>query len=231
MAFLAAGAVGIYFGAQLVRDFLDRDQLPAEEAEVPTFRSTTIEIRSTTPAPVLDGTLVLDTVTGSFEFVGRGTGPQSGMQVASPDGNTVYVRRDGGAWQVAPAGDQLAADVVRSVTYVSDDDSADAILTPVIRRNYTELIDRVEVGEGDDEVVRYELRLDTATLDENFPLEFQAFAEEAIPGVAAIRGLTVTITLDDEEVLVQVEDDNTNWSWQRLSYSDQAFVAIDPSMG
>ena len=231
MAFLAAAGVGVYFAARLVQDFLDRDHLPAEGAEVPTIRSTTIEIRSTTPAPVLDGTLTLDAVTGSFEFVGRGTGPQTGMQVASPDGTATYVRRDNGAWQVAPAGDQLAADVVRAVGYLRDDDSADDILTPTLRRGYVELTDRVEVGEGEDELVRYEMRLDTASFAENSPLEFAEFANTAIPGVASIRGLVVTITLDDDDVLVQVDDDNTNWAWQRLSYSDQAFVAIDPSIG
>lgn len=230
MAFLAAGAFALYFGAQFVRDFLDRDQLPEEAAEVPTVRSTTIEIRSTTPAPVLDGTLVLDTVTGSFEFVGRGTGSQAGMQVVSPDGVTTYVRRDATAWQEAPAGDRLAADVLLAVEYLRDDDSADDILTRPLRRNYVDLIERTEIGEGDDVVYEYEMRFDTAAFQENFPLEYADFEDRAIPGVAQVRGLLITITVDGDQVLVRVDDANTNWSWQRLSYSDQAFVPIDPSV-
>lgn len=231
MAFVAAAGVGLYLGAQLVRDLLDRDTLPAEGAEVPTIRSTTIEVRSTTPAPVLDGTVTLDNVTGSFEFVGRGTGAQAGAQVVSPDGTTVYVRRDAGAWQVAPPGDQLVADVQRAVAYLDDDDSVDDILTPTLRKDYVELLDRVEVGEGDMAVVRYELRLDTAALEENDPVEFVAFGDEAIPGVDSIRGLTVTIVVDADDVLVGVDDENTNWTWQRVSYSDQAFVALNPAIG
>lgn len=230
MAFLVAAAVGLYFGAQLVRDILDRDQLPAEAAEVPTVRSTTIEIRSTTPAPVLDGTLILDTVTGSYEFVGRGTGPQASMQVVSPDGATVYVRRDAGAWQIAPAGDQLVADVRTAVDYLRDDENVDVILTRDIRRNYVDLIEQTEIGEGDDELVRYAVRIDTVAYEENFPLEYADFEQEAIPGVPSVRGLLVTITVDEEDVLVQVDVANTNWAWQRLSYSDQAFVPIDPSV-
>jgi hypothetical protein len=231
MAFLTAAAVGLYFGALLIRDLLDRDQLPAQDAKVPTFRSTTIEIRSTTPAPVLDGTLTMDTVTGSFEFVGRGTGAQEGTQVVSRDGTTVYVRRDSDEWQVATASDQVATDVQRAVAYLRDDDSLDDIVTPPLRRNHTELIERVEVGEGDDAVVSYEVRLDTTALEQTSPLEFQDFTEEAIPGVESIRGLVVTVTLDSDGLLVQVDDENTHWRWQRLEYSDQAFVALDPSLG
>ena len=230
MAFLAAAALAVYAGAQFVRDLLDQDELPEEEAEVPAMRTTTIEIRSTAPAPVLDGTLTLDTVTGSFEFVGRGSGSQAGVQVVSPDGTTTYVRRDAGAWQPAGAGDQLAADVLVAVDYLSDDSSADAILTQELRSDYVDLIERTEIGEGDDQVVRYELRIDTTAFQQNSPFEYQSFEEEAIPGVTAVRGLLVTITVDGDNVLVQVDDTGTNWSWQRLSYSDDAFVPINPSI-
>jgi len=230
MAFLAAAAVGLYFGAQVVRDVLDRDQLPEEGAEVPTYRSTTIEIRSTPPAPNLDGTITIDTITGSFDFVGRGTGNQEGVQVVSPDGTTLYVRRDGGPWQASPEGDQVATDVVRAVNYLRDDDSIDDVLTPIVRRDHTELVERIEVGEGDDQVVRYQVRLDTAAFEQNSPIEYEDYTEEAIPEVASVRGLAVTITLDAEGALVEVDDDRS-WRWQRVTYSDQAFVPINPSLG
>lgn len=229
MAFLAVAGVGLFVGAQLVRDFLDRERLPSEGADLPAIRATTFEIRSTTPAPVLDGTLTLDALTRAFEYVGRGTGSQAGTQVVSPDGSAVYVRRGENAWSTDTTGDATVADVLQAVDYLADDDSADDVLTRQLRRGYVDLIDRTEVGEADDELRRYELRLDTASLQDNFPLEFQAFGDEAIPGVQSVRGLLVTITLDRKDVLVGVDDSSTNWSWQRLAYSDQEFRPPDPS--
>ena len=133
-------------------------------------------------------------------------------------------------WQPAGAGDQLAADVLVAVDYLADDTSADAILTSELRGDYVDLVERTEIGEGDDEVVRYEMRLDTSAFRENSPLDYQAFEEQAIPGVSEVRGLLVTITVDGDNVLVQVDDTSTIWSWQRLSYSNDAFVPINPSI-
>lgn len=221
--------LGLYFGARVVQDFLDRDRLPSPGAEVPTVRATSFEIRSTTPAPVLDGTLTMDAQTGAFEFTGRGTGTQAGIQVVSPDGVVTYVRRGDGQWQVATADDTVSADVLEAVSYLRNDDSADDILTSQLRRGYVDLIERTEIGEGSDEVRVYELRLDTANFRDDFPLQYQEFADRAIPGVQPVRGLLVTIRLDDENVLVGVDDMTSNWSWQRLSYSDQPFRPLDPA--
>jgi hypothetical protein len=229
LAFVAAAGIGLFYGARLVQDYLDRDKLPDVGADVPEIRSTTFEIRSTAPAPVLDGTLTLDAETMAFEFTGRGTGSQAGIQVVSPDGSTVYVRRGSGPWAVAGNADQVAADARVAAGYLADDHSADAILTTQLRRGFVDLIDRVEVGEGDDELRRYEMRLDTASFDEDFPLQFRSFQDQAIPGVGAVRGLLVTITLDGDEVLVAVDDSTTNWSWQRIAHTDQPFVPIDPN--
>lgn len=228
MTFIATAGVGLYFGARLVQDYLDRDKLPSSGVDVPDIRATSFEIRSTSPAPVLDGTLTIDAETGAFEFTGRGTGTQSGVQVVSPDGSTTYVRRGSGQWSVAPS-DQVALDVDRAVSYLRDDDSADDILTSQLRRGYVDLIDRTEVGEGDDEIRRYEMRLDTAGFDDDFPLQYREFQDRAIPGVQAVRGLLVTITLDADDVLVGVDDTGSNWSWQRLSYTDEPFQPLDPA--
>ena len=228
LAFLAAAGTGLFFAARLVQEYLDRDRLPGPGADVPDIRATSFEIRSAAPAPALDGTLTLDASTKAFEFIGRGTGPLAGVQVISPDGATAYVRVGSGSWQRPAAEDQVVADVVRAVTYLSDDDSADDILTPHLRRGYVDLVDRTEIG-GDDEVRRYELRLDTRSFENDFPAQYQQFEERAIPGVQSLRGLSVTITLDDDDVLVGVDDAGTNWEWQRLSYSDQPFAPFDPS--
>lgn len=229
LSFLAAAGIGLFFAARVVQDYLDRDRLPSQGADVPQIRSTSFEIRSTAPAPVLDGTLTLDAATKAFEFTGRGTGAQAGMQVVSPDGVTVFVRVGAGSWERPVAGDLLASDVATAVAYLADDDSADDILTSQLRRGYVDLIDRTEIGTGDDELSRYELRLDTRSFEADFPLQFSDFEDRAIPGVQLVRGLLVTLTLDDDDVLVGVDDAGTNWSWQRLARSDQPFAPLDPT--
>ncbi|MDW3213777.1 MAG: hypothetical protein R8G01_07270 [Ilumatobacteraceae bacterium] len=228
LAFLAAAGIGLFFAARLVQDFLDRDRLPAQGVDLPEIRSTSFELRSTAPAPQLDGTLTLDAATKAFEFIGRGTGSQAGIQVVSPDGATVYMRVGAGNWERPVGGEQIVTDVTTAVAYLADDDSADDILTSQLRRGYVDLLDRTEIG-TDDEVRQYELRLDTRSFEDDFPLQYSQFEQRAIPGVQSVRGLLVTITLDDDDVLVGVDDAGTNWSWQRLAYSDQPFAPIDPA--
>jgi hypothetical protein len=233
LSFLAAAGIGLFYAARLVQDYLDRDRLPSQGAEVPVIRATSFELRSTAPAPALDGTLTLDAATKAFEFVGRGTGPLAGTEIVSPDGSTTYVRIGSGSWERAVAGDQVVSDVVRAVAYLADDDSADDILTSHLRRGYVDLLERTEIGTDDDEVRQYELRLDTRSFAADFPLQYQQFEERALPGVQSVRGLLVTITLDDDDVLVGVgvgvDDAGTNWSWQRLTYDGQPFVPFDPA--
>jgi hypothetical protein len=229
LCFLAAGGVGLYFGAQLVQDYLDRDRLPSVGQDVPTIRATSFEIRSNAPAPVLDGTLTLDTATKAFEFLGRGTGQQAGVQIVSPDGAAVYARSGTSNWELAAPGDKIAADAKVAAEYLYDDDSADDILTTPWRRDFVELIERTELGTGKAELRRFELRLDTDTFEDRSPVQFGDFQRQAIPGVRAARALRVTITLDHDTVLVQVDDEGTNWSWQRLTYSDQPFTPVDPT--
>lgn len=227
LAFVAAAGIGLFFTARVVQDYLDRDRLPSQGADVPTIRATSFEMRSTAPAPELDGTLTLDAATKAFEFTGRGTGSQAGVQVVSPDGVDVYQRVGSGSWEQAGSGG-IAADVVLAVSYLADDDNADDILTTQLRRGYVDLIGRTEIG-TDDQVDRYELRLDTRSFEAEFPLQYRQFADEAIPGVQSVRGLLVTITLDEDDVLISVDDAGSNWSWQRLAYSNQPFVPLDPA--
>lgn len=236
-AFLAAAAVGLYFAAGVVQDYFDRDRLPAAGVEIPPIRSTSFEIRSTAPAPIIDGTLTMDTSTRAFEFVGRGAGAQAGVQILSPDGSTMLIRR--GTGEFAPPGpaDQVAGDVQRAVSYLIDDDTADAILTNRLRRGYVSLDDRTDVGSGAGRLTRYETRIDTASYADDFPLQAQEFRDGAIPGVEDVRALRVLLTLDADGVLMGVEADlrpteiDPNWSWQRLAYSDQPFVPTGEDSG
>lgn len=229
LAFLTTAGIGLFFAARLVQDYLDRDRLPSQGADVPTIRATSFEIRSTAPAPQLDGTLTLDAATGAFEFVGRGSGSQAGVQVVSPDGAAVYTRVGSGSWQRAVGTNPVVSDVMRAVEYLADDDSADDILTTELRRGYVDLIDRVEIGSGDDELRRYDLRIDTRSFEAASPVQYQLFEDEALPGVPSVRGLVVSITLDRDDVLVAVDDAGSNWSWQRLTYSGEPFAPIDPA--
>ena len=231
LSFLAAAGVGLFFGARAVQDYLDRDTLPGVGADTPVFRSTSFEIRSTAPAPILDGTLTLDTQTGAFEYIGRGSGAQSGIQVVSEDGTDIFIRRGSGAFAPPGAADQVANDARTAAAYLIDDTSADALLTDRLRRNFVDLDDRTEIGEGDDQVTRYEVRIDTASFDRDFPLQYREFRDRAIPGVQEVRALPVAFTVDAQNVLVGVEDSATNWSWQRLDYSDRPFEPDRNNLG
>lgn len=229
LAFLAVAMGGAYAGARAIQDYLDRDRLPGQGAEVPEIRETSFLVTSAAPAPAVDGTLTLDASTGAFDFVGRASGPQSGLHVLSPDGSTVYVRRGSAPWRAASGADADAVAVRTAVDYLADDDSADAILTNRLRRGFVELVDRVVEGAGADRLTRYELRLATDRFAREFPLQWQQFQQAAVPGATPAVAAPMTIWLDADEVLVRVSDPTTNWAWERLAYSADPFVVDDPA--
>lgn len=228
IVFLGAAGVGLYFGARAVQAYLERDQLPAAGAEVPDIRATSFIVTSTAPAPTLDGTLTMDASTEAFEYVGRATGPQAGIQVVSPDGNEVFIRQGTGPWRAATSSDTVANDVRTAVRYLADDDNADDILPSRLRRNFVALDDEVDEGSGDQRLTRYEMTIDTRAFAAEFPLQWQDFQDDAIPGVQEGQ-LSVTIWLDTDDVLMRVRDDQTGWAWERLTYSEQPFVSLDPT--
>ena len=229
LAFLGVAVVGAYAGARAIQNYLERDQLPAQGAEVPDIRATSFVVSSAAPAPAVDGTLTLDTSTRAFEFVGRATGPQSGLQVVSPDGAAVYVRRGAAPWRAATDGDSEAEAVRTVVAYLADDDSADDILTNRLRRGFVDLLTEVDEGSGDDELRRYEMTFDTERFARDFPLQWQEYRSDAVPGVEPTADGRVTIWLDRDDVLTRVEDEQSNWMWERLTYSDQPFQPVDPA--
>jgi hypothetical protein len=229
LALLAVLAVGLYYGARAGQDWLDRDKLPAPGADVPTIRSTSIQIRSSTPAPELDGTLTFDTSTRAYEFVGRVGGPQDGLQMVKPDGSTVFIRAGGDGWRPATSGDAPVASLSRAIDYLIDDDTSDAILTNRLRRGFVELRSETTEGVDPNRQTRYELTLDTLDFAAEFPLQWESFRDQAIPGVPESADVRVDIWLDSEHVLVRVDAETANWAWQRLTYSDQPFTPNDPS--
>lgn len=229
LAFLGLGAIGVYAGALAVQSYVERDQLPAQGVELPEIRATSLLVTSTAPAPAVDGTLTLDAATSAFEFVGRASGPQSGLQVVSPDGTTVYLRRGAGPWRSVGAADVDAEAVLTAVTYLADDDSADDILTNRLRRGFVELLAKVDEGTGDARLTRYEMALDTEQFARDFPLQWQEFRSGAVPGSTPGTAVPVTIWLDRDGVLMRVRDEQTNWVWERLTYSDQPFQPLDPT--
>lgn len=222
---------GLYFGARAIQDYLDRDRLPAPGAEVPEIRETSFQIRSSSPAPEIDGILTLDATTGAFHFVGRSGGPQSGIEVVSPDGSTVYISDSSGGWNLTGTDEPVTTSIREAVGFLRNDKNADAILTNRLRRGYVELTAQTTEGEGDNELTKYEMELDTLGFSTDYPLQWGEFQDGAIPGVQANRTLPVVIWIDQDGVLVRVRDDQTNWSWERLTYSSLPFLppSVAPS--
>lgn len=229
---VGALGTGLYFGARQLQDYLDRDRLPGPGVEVPEIRTTTFQVRSSEPAPEVDGTLTIDAESRAFGFVGRIGGPHSGIEVVSPNGSTTYIRASQGEWALMTGslGDSLdRQDLLLVVRYLSNDKNSDAILTNRLRRGYVDLVEQATEGLGDDRLTRYELELDTLRFGSDYPLQWQHFQNDAIPGAQKVNNLGVIIWLDADEVLVRVRDEQTNWSWERLSYSDRPFTPIDPA--
>jgi hypothetical protein len=226
---LAALGFGLYLGAREVQDYVERDRLPSAGVEVPPIRATSFQVRSSSPAPEVDGTLTIDTASRAFEFVGRNGGPQAGIQAVSTGSSTVYIRVSDGDWRLPEPTDPLAGDLNEVVRYLSDDDTSDAILTNRLRRGYVDLSEQATEGLGDNELTRYELEIDTEGFSTQYPLQWQEFQDRAIPGVSKTRTLPVIIWLDTDSVLVRVRDEQTNWSWERLTYADTPFSPDDPA--
>jgi len=197
---------------------------------VPTIRKSSFLVNATTPTIQLQGTLIVDFETRSFEFTGIPDTPNASDSITRPDSDTVYARNPNATWRVVGEGDpavDTVAMIDSTIDVLAGSDTADVILTSEIRRDYVELVDELEEGEGDDERTRYDLALDLAAYAERFPVQWQSFQESAIPGAEA-GSLQVTIWNDVESVLVRVQDESTGWNWERLDYAEGAFRAFQP---
>ncbi len=227
LSLLGAAGFGIYLGAREVRDYLNRDTLPAAGADTPVIRASSFLVTSSAPAPEINGTITLDAASGAYEFVGAGS--MAGVQVVSPDGRRVFVRVGGGTWRQPEAGDSIVGALGRAIPYLADVEDADDVLTNRLRQGYIDLIDRTTEGVDDGQRTRYEMTFDTFAFSERFPLQWQALQRDAIPGIGVGRAISVTIWLNEEDVLVRLLDEDTNWAWERLTYTDQSFRPADPA--
>jgi hypothetical protein len=228
---IAALAGGVYWGALQVQDYLDRDRLPSAGAEIPTIRETSFLVESTASGVELDGTLSVDIDTGAFEFVGTPNGPNAADRLTSPDGTTVYAQGTGSTWIELAGTEPVVLSVRRAIDLLADQNTSDAILTNEVRRGYVDLVRQIDEGTGSTARTRYDITLDLTSFAESFPLQWQAYQSNAIPGVRESRRHPLSFWLDDEEVLVQVVDEAAGWSWQRLTYSASAFQPFAPAPG
>ena len=227
---MLAGLAGLlYVGAQQVQDYLNRDKLPKPGQAAPQFASTSFLVTSSSPAPELVGTITFDTASHAFEFVGGVAGPQSGLEVVSPDGSRVYVRQDGGVWREPAAGDDDVAAITRAVPYLLGVNDADDVLEIRLRKGYVDLIDETTEGVDPDSRERYEMAFDTDDYSADYPLQWQDFEDSVIPGIVQADAVPVTMWIDDDHVVVRLRADTTHWAWERLTYSDERFVPIDPA--
>ena len=231
LSIIAVVGAGVYFGGHAVQDYIERDRLPPPGQEPATFASTSFLVMSSAPAPELNGTFTIDTSSGAFEFVGGAGGPQEGVQVVSPDGTRLYVRGAGGGWRTAALGESNVDAVVRAVPYLVAVDDADDVLENRLRQGYVELVDETTEGVGDDAIERYEMTLDTQAYSDDYPLQWQTYQQSVVPGMVAGDAVPLMMWIDDDDVIVRLRDDASNWSWDRLAYSSEPFAPVDPAGG
>jgi hypothetical protein len=228
LALLAILGAGLYFGVRALQDHLGRDQLPSPGQGAAEFASTSFLVKSTAPAPAVDGTFTIDTATSAFEFVGSPGGPQAGFDVVSPDGSRLYVRTDLGEWRTADAGDARVAAVTGALPYLLGVGDADDVLENRLRKEgLVTLDDQTSEGTGSDELERYEMTLDTLDYSAAYPLQWDAYRSDVVPAMAEGAAVPLTMWIDDDNVVVRLRD--ANWSWERLAYSDVPFAPVDPA--
>jgi hypothetical protein len=231
LALLAVLGAGVFAGITALNDYLERDKLPGPAAEPVAFRSTSFLVSSSAPAPEIDGTLMIDNATQAYQFVGGVAGPQANTEVVSPDGTRVYIRVGGGPWRQAQPDDAVVADLdVVILHLLAVVDSDDVLLTNLRNGGYIDLVERTELGPDDNSVDRYEMLLDTAEFAADYPLQWADFRDSVVPSMAEGAAVPLTMSIDASDVVVGIDDD-TNWSWQRLSYAGTSFTPLDPSTG
>jgi hypothetical protein len=221
MCFLVVGAAALYFGARELQDYLNRDRLPEAGVDIPSYQRTAFQISATDPSPALDGTLEIDVTTRAFRFAGR-VGGQDPAQVVSLDGTRMFAQTDD-TWVELAGNDPVASALSRAIPFLVGVDSADDIIINRMRNGYVELVDKTTEGTGDDARDRYELSFNYQAYSAAQPLQWQAFQQEVVPGITELPEASLTIWLDGDGMLVRMLDPQTNWSWERVSYADDAF--------
>lgn len=225
---IAALGVGAYVGVDVVRGYLDRDQLPPADPEVPPIRATTILVASTSGELPLQGTLSFDTVSGAYEFVGLAGSPNEDDRLTNPDGTETYILNPNATWNVATGDEPIVRAVEHAISALADDTTADAILTSRLRSGYVELVDEVDEGPAADELTRYDVALDLTGFAGGFPVQWEVYRTNALPGAVPSPHHETALWLDDASILVRVQDAETGWNWERLAYSGGEHVPFRP---
>jgi hypothetical protein len=221
LAFLAAGATALWFGAQELQDYLNRDKLPAAGADIPAYRTTSFQIASSTPSPVLDGELTIDVNSRAFVYSSRPGQPS--VRIVSPDGSRVLVE-DGGTWRAAGPGDTAVTEIAAAIPYLVGVDTADDILINRMRNGYVELVEQETEGVDETALERYTISIDVDRYNVDQPLQWQSFQQEVVPGVGTTGVVELTFWLDTDNVLVRLVNPSTGWSWERVSRSTEGLT-------
>lgn len=229
LAFLAAGAAALYFGARELQDYLNRDRLPEAGVDIPEYQTTEFQITSGAPSPVLDGTLTIDVTTRAFEYESRPVANQAQIHIVSPDGVRIVVQ-DGEVWRAAGPADTAAAEIARAIPFLVGVDTADDILINRMRNGYLDLVEQETEGVGDNSLERYRVSIDIGRYNADQTLQWQSFQQEVVPGIGTTGETELTFWLDSDQVLVRLLHPATNWSWERTDRSDQAIELPDAAL-
>jgi hypothetical protein len=228
LALLGAAGFGVFLAAREIRDYLERDRLPSTGVEVPEIASASFQITSSAPSPVIDGTLTIDFATGAFEFVGTPGGAQSGTQVVTPNGTSLFIRQGTAAWRGADD-DGLSMSLLAIRPYLTGVVSADDVLGNGLRKGYIDLLDKVTEGIDPNAVDRYDMLVNFDAFASRFPTEWEDYRADVEPAANAGSAVPLTLAIDESKVVVRFRNDQTRFAWQRLTYSAVRFQPIDPT--
>ena len=164
----------LYFGAQQVQDYLNRDKLPKPGQDAPEFASTSFLVTSSAPAPELDGTITSTphrTRSSSSAAAQRAAGRTRGRQPrrharVRPPGRRRLARAGRAATTTSPPS-------CASVPYLLGVNDADDVLEKQLRKNFIDLIDETTEGVDPDARERYEMAVDTGNYSSDYPLQWQ----------------------------------------------------------
>ena len=143
-----------------------------------------------------------------------------GVHVVSTDGTDALVET-GGGWRAASGSDPFVSQLTAAIPYLVAADTADDILVNRMRNGFVDLLDQTTEGVGDDALDRFEIAIDATAYNGSQPLQWTSFQRDVVPGAPDDGEVRLTFWLDQSDVLVRLRHPASNWSWERVSYTDQ----------
>jgi hypothetical protein len=107
--------------------------------------------------------------------------------------------------------------------------SADDVLGNGLRKGYVDLLDKVTEGIEPDAIDRYEMLVNFDAFASRFPTEWQDYRNQVEPAANAGTAVPLTLAIDESDVVVRFLNEQSNFAWQRLTYTDVRFEPIDPT--